>query len=143
MLGRTLALDVGDVRIGVAMSDPLGIIASPHSVITCSNAEADMAAVLQLIADHEVKRVIIGLPLNKSGERGPQAEKTIEFAERLKAVCPLEIIYQDERFTSASAERILIGADMRRKDRKKVIDKIAAQQILQTWMDRADRAKKA
>lgn len=142
MPGRTMALDVGEVRIGVALSDPLGIIASPHSVIRCESPEKDVEAVRALAESTETKRIVVGMPLDQKGERGHQAQRTEAFVERLRAVCPLEILYQDERFTSAFAERVLISANVSRKDRKKSIDKIAAQQILQTWMDRAARAKK-
>jgi len=139
--GRLIALDVGDVRIGVAMSDPLGIIASPHSVIACKDTESDLAAVVALIAEHRAVGLVVGLPLNQNGEVGPQAEKVLAFVEGLRGRVEVEIDTIDERFTSVIAERALIGANVSRKDRKKLIDKIAAQQILQTFLDRQRRGR--
>ena len=139
-LGRVLALDVGDVRIGVAVSDPLRIIAQPHSVITRSTLEKDLEAVCGVIAEREAVRVVVGLPLNIDGKPGPQAEKVLEFIEQLRAVAGIEIVTQDERFSTAGAERMLIAANVSRKNRKKVIDKVAAQHILQIHLDRSKRA---
>jgi putative holliday junction resolvase len=134
--GRVMGLDVGDVRIGVAVSDPLGIIAQPHSVIKCSSPEQDIEAVRALAAELGVLRLVVGLPLNREGQPGPQAEKVLAFVERLRAVVNVEIAMQDERFSTAAAQRMLIEADVSRKGRKKVVDKIAAHHILQTHLDR-------
>lgn len=139
--GRLIALDVGDVRIGVAMSDPLGIIASPHSVIACKDTETDLAAVAALVLEHRAAGVVVGLPLNQNGEVGPQAEKVLAFVAGLRARVAVRIDTIDERFTSVLAERALISANVSRKNRKKVIDKIAAQQILQTFLDRRKRGR--
>jgi putative Holliday junction resolvase len=141
-LGRILGLDVGHVRIGVALSDPLGILASPHSVIQCTTPEQDAEAIAALVREHEVKTIVAGLPLNQHGEEGPQAAKTREFLDILKQRVDVDIDTMDERFTSAIAERILIGANMRRDKRKKVIDKVAAQQILQVYLDRRSRSNR-
>jgi putative Holliday junction resolvase len=134
-----MALDVGDVRIGVAMTDPLRIIASAHSVIQHSTDEQDIEAIKKLVSDEGVVRIVVGLPLNQHGQPGPQAEKVLAFVEKLKAAVDVEVDTQDERFTTAASQRMLIQADVRRKDRKKVIDKVAAQGILQTYMDREAR----
>lgn len=134
-----MALDVGDVRIGVATTDPLRIICSPHSVIQHTTEEQDMAAIAKLVAELEVVRLVVGLPLNQHGEPGPQAEKVLKFIEALKLKTDVDIVTQDERFTTAATNRMLIGADVSRKNRKKVVDKVAAQNILQTYMDRQAR----
>jgi putative Holliday junction resolvase len=134
-----MALDVGDVRIGVATTDPLRIIASPHSVIQHTSTEKDVEAIAKLVSDLGVVRLVVGLPLNQHGQPGPQAEKVLQFVDALKAKVDVEIVTQDERFTTAASQRTLIQADMRRKDRKKVIDKVAAQNILQTYLDRQAR----
>jgi putative holliday junction resolvase len=139
--GRILGLDIGHVRIGVAMSDPMRILASPHSVIQCKGAEADAAAIAHLVKEHEVTWIVAGLPLNQHGDEGPQAAKVREFLDVLKEHVEVEIFTLDERFTSALAERALISADMRRNKRKKVIDKVAAQQILQVYLDRQKRLR--
>lgn len=136
MPGRMMGLDVGEVRIGVAVSDPLGIIAQPHSVIQCSSPEQDIDAIRALAAELGVIRIVVGLPLNREGKPGPQAEKVLAFVERLRAVVDMEIATQDERFSTTAAQRMLIEADVSRKNRKKVVDKIAAQHILQTHLDR-------
>ena len=135
-MGRSLGLDVGDVRIGVALSDPLGIIAQPYEVIQCSSPDADIEAVRVLVEQNEAVRIVVGLPLDQNGEPGPQAEKVLAFIERLREAVSVEILTQDERFSTVSAERALISAGVRRKGRKKVIDKVAAQQILQVYLDR-------
>ena len=138
-LGRIVGLDVGDVRIGVAVSDPLRLIAQPHSVITRSNPEKDVAAVCALIGQTEAVRVVVGLPLNREGKPGPQAEKVLQFIEQLRTAVSIEIVTQDERFTTAAAQRMLIAANVSRRNRKKVVDKIAAHHILQIHMDRVKR----
>ncbi len=141
MLGRILGLDVGDVRIGVAVSDPLGIIAQPHSVVTRTDLDADLLALRRLVEETEAIRIVAGMPLNQHGKPGPQAEKVQAFLDKLRPVAGVEIVTQDERFSTASAERALIQADVRRKRRKQVIDKVAAQQILQTYLDRLARSR--
>ncbi|HUW60941.1 MAG TPA: Holliday junction resolvase RuvX [Candidatus Bathyarchaeia archaeon] len=141
MQGRIVGLDVGSVRIGVAVSDPLGIMALPHSVITRASIEQDLDAVRDLVATVEAVRIVAGLPLNQEGKPGPQAEKVLEFLDRLREVVNVEIVTQDERFSTAEAQRMLIGANVSRKGRKKVIDKIAAHHILQTYLDRLKRSQ--
>lgn len=134
--GRILGLDVGDVRIGVALSDPLGMFASPHSVITRGSIEADLEAVAGLVRDHEVVRVVVGMPLDRQGTVGMQGQKVMAFINALRGQTDAEIDTVDERFTTAQAERTLVSANMRRKDRKQVVDKVAAQHILQLYLDR-------
>lgn len=139
--GRIIGLDIGDVRIGVAVSDPLGIIATAREVIRCTTPDRDAAAIAKIVKDAEAVRIVAGLPLNQEGQCGPQAEKVLAFLERLRAAVNVDIVTQDERFTTAAAERMLVNADISRKNRKKVIDKVAAQYILQTYLDRQARQK--
>lgn len=136
-----MALDAGDVRIGVAVTDPMRIIASAHSVIQHTTEANDVEAIRKLVAELGVIRIVVGLPLNQNGEPGPQAEKVLAFVEALKQAVDVEVLTQDERFTTAVSQRLLIQADVKRKDRKKVIDKVAAQNILQNYMDREARKR--
>jgi len=138
-MGRILALDVGDVRIGVACTDPLGIIAQPFTVVTRTDLEKDLAALRDIVKEREADVIVVGLPLNQEGQKGPQAEKVLAFIEQLKTVVSTEIVTQDERFSTAMAQRMLIDANVSRQGRKKVIDKIAAHHILQTYLDRRKR----
>jgi putative Holliday junction resolvase len=140
-MGRIVALDVGDVRIGVAASDPLGIIAQPREVITRTQLDADLQAVLRVLKEYEADRLVVGIPLDQNGQPGPQAAKIREFMDQLSPLTPVEIVTEDERFSTAAATRMLIAADVRRKDRKKVVDKVAAHHILQTHLDRIAREK--
>lgn len=140
---RIIGLDVGEVRIGVAVSDPLGSMALPRDVIKRGATEPTMAAVKELIDDTGASRIVVGLPLNQHGEPGPQAEKVRRFAEELEQRFGLPVDTQDERFSTAEAERTLIGADVSRKNRRKVVDKMAAQHILQTYLDRRARGDNA
>ena len=139
--GRIVGLDVRDVRIGVAVSDPLGIIAQPHSVIRCASPDKDVEAVRQVVADSEAVRLVVGVPLNREGKPGPQAEKVLAFIERLRGVVNVPIVTQDERYSTAAAQRTLIAANVRRAKRKQVVDKIAAHHILQTHLDRQRKAR--
>lgn len=131
-----MALDVGDVRIGVAVSDPLRIIAQAHSVIKTVSEQSDAESIRDLVRELNVSEIVVGLPLNQDGKTGAQAEKVLHFVENLKATVNCDVTTADERFTTAIARRSLIDANMSRKNRKKVVDKVAAQQILQTYMDR-------
>lgn len=142
MEGRVMGLDVGDVRTGVAMSDPLGMIASPHSVIPVENIDADCRTVAALAGEHEVTEIVVGVPLDRNGGMSPQAEKVQRFVDRLRETVSIPVFTIDERYSSASAERALIEADVRRKARKKIVDKIAAQQILQVYLDRRTNLRK-
>ena len=137
-IGRVIGLDVGEARTGVALSDPMRVLATPHSTIAMSGTEADVAAMADAVAEHEAVEVVVGLPLNQHGEAGPQAEKVKAVAEALRAKCGKPVHYQDERFSSAEAERHLRATNVKSKKRKQVIDQVAAAHILQTWLDRAD-----
>ncbi|QGT98905.1 Putative pre-16S rRNA nuclease YqgF [Candidatus Syntrophocurvum alkaliphilum] len=136
---RIIGLDVGDKRIGIAISDPMGWTAQPHSVLTRKNIEKDLDEILKICKEYEVNKIIVGLPLNMNGSYGPKASEITNFSQQLEEYSKISIEYIDERLTTKSAERVLIDADISRKKRKQVIDKIAAQNILQIYLDRLNR----
>lgn len=135
---RILGLDVGDKYIGVAVSDLLQFTAQGLTTIKRESKVKDFKVIEDLINEYEIKKVVVGLPKNMNGTMGPQSEKVIKFAEKIKNKFKIDIIYIDERLTTVSAERILIESEVRRENRKKVIDKIAASYILQTYLDRKE-----
>ena len=132
---RIMGLDVGDKRIGVAVSDLLMITAQGVESYTRRGEAEDLEHLKKLAKDWQVYRGVCGLPVNMNGTLGEQARKTQEFAEKLKETLGCEVDFFDERLTTASAERTLIEADVRRSDRRKVVDKLAAVYILQAFMD--------
>ena len=134
---RKVALDVGDVRIGVAVSDMLGITANPRETYVRKGKtfEDDINYFVKYAKEEDADAFVIGLPMNMDGTEGPRAEVTREFGDALKEASGLQVIYVDERLTTVSAERMLIGADVRREKRKQVIDKVAATIILQSYLD--------
>lgn len=135
-MGRIMALDVGDVRIGVAVSDPMGIIANPLETYTRKgNIVRDAQYIVDLAKSREVTLFISGLPLGLNGNENEQTRKTREFIDALTGLTDIPVKYLDERFTTLSAERTLIQGNVRREDRKKVIDKVAATIILQNYLD--------
>ena len=136
-MGRVMALDVGDVRIGIVVSDLMGIIANPLETYTRKgNLDIDARYVAELAVSKEVTLIISGLPLGLNGQENEQTNKTREFIDKLVEVCDIPVEYLDERFTTLSAERVLIEGNVRRENRKKVIDKVAATIILQNYLDR-------
>lgn len=130
-----LGLDIGDVRIGVAISDELGFSAHPLCTVTRKNRQADLALISNLISTHEVEEVVIGLPLMLSGEIGPQAQKVEKFANRLKQTVQIPIHLHDERLTTVEATQILRETRKPRKKRRQVIDQVAAVLILNEYLD--------
>ena len=135
-MGRVMALDVGNVRIGIAVSDLMGIIANPLETYTRKgNITVDAQYIANLAKQKEVSLFISGLPLSLSGGENEQTLKTREFIEELKIHTDIPVQYMDERFTTLSAERVLIEGNVRRENRKKVIDKVAATIILQNYLD--------
>ena len=132
---RIMGLDVGSVRIGIAVSDEAGMIARGLETLTRKSWERDLEQLSQLIVTNEVKQIIIGNPLNMDGNVGRQAQLVRQFMERLQKVTDVAIELWDERFSSSSAERVLIEGGMQRNKRKLVIDKVAAVIILQNFLD--------
>ncbi len=135
---RVLGLDVGDKYIGVAVSDLLQMTAQGLTTIKRESKVNDFKAIEDLINEYGIKKVVVGLPKNMNGTMGPQSEKVMKFAEKIKNKFKIDIIYIDERLTTVSAERVLIESEVRRENRKKVIDKIAASYILQMYLDRKE-----
>jgi len=133
---RIMGLDVGEKRIGIAISDPMGWTAQGHSVLNRRKPKDDFECLLRICREYEVKKIIIGFPLNMNGSIGPKAREVEEFARDLAEFTGLPMDFWDERLTTKSAERLLIEADVSRKKRKKVIDKLAAVNILQAYLDR-------
>ncbi len=133
---RILAFDVGERRIGVAVSDLLGITAQGVETYTRSdNLEQDVKHLLQLAESYRPVKLLFGMPRNMDGSYGMQADITREFADAVLTHWDGDHAFQDERLTTASARRMLIEADMRRDKRKQVIDKVAAVLILQSYLD--------
>ena len=133
---RILAFDVGEKRIGVAVSDLLGITAQGVETYSRSdNLEQDVKHLLQLAESYKPVKLLFGMPRNMDGSYGMQADYTRAFADAVLAQWDGEYAFQDERLTTASARRMLIEADMRRDKRKQVIDKVAAVLILQSYLD--------
>lgn len=133
MTGRVVALDVGDKRIGVAVSDPTRAIASPLETYTRVGYGPDTRYVKALCERYETLEVLLGLPLNMDGTAGAQAEKTRAFGKAL-GEAGLKVFYTDERLTTVTAHRALIEGNMRREERKLHVDKVAAALILEQWL---------
>jgi putative Holliday junction resolvase len=136
---RLLAVDLGSKRIGLALSDELGFLASSHSVLPSRGRQQDARAVAQIAKSNDASTIVLGLPLSLSGEEGPQAEKTRRFADAL-AKQGVEVQLWDERLTTLEAQRYLRDAGMRRAKRAATIDAAAAAVLLQSYLD-AKRAR--
>lgn len=134
-MNRVMGIDLGDARIGIAMSDMMKIIANGYETYKRIDEQTDLKHIADLIASNDVDTVVFGLPLNMDGTSGNRVETTREFADKLSQLVSARIAFQDERLTTVTAERMLISADVRRDKRKQVIDKIAATIILQTYLD--------
>jgi putative Holliday junction resolvase len=134
--GRILALDLGDARIGLALSDPLGITAQPAGKVDTRGRAADLERIRSIVEEHDAVVVVVGLPLHLSGESGPRAEQAREFARRLAQAAPgVSVELWDERLTTAEAERAMIAGNVRRRRRREVIDSLSAVLILQSYLD--------
>ena len=133
---RILGLDVGERRIGVAISDELMLTAQGVCVIESKGAAKDIALLNSLIREKEITHLVLGLPRNMNGTLGPMAEKVQAFGNRLSEQNPeLPLAYWDERLTTSAAQRTLLEADLSRRRRRQVVDKVAAVLILQGYMD--------
>lgn len=133
---RILCLDIGDVRIGVAVSDPLGISTNGIETHLSKGAEADAAYFTEMAASRGVEKFLLGLPLNMDGTEGDRAEKVRAFGALLSEKSGLPVEYEDERLTTVEAEEMLIEAGLSRQERKKVIDKVAAEIILRSYLNK-------
>lgn len=133
---RILGLDYGEKRIGVAVSDELGITAQGVTVIERKNRRADLDALQRLIEEYAVEKVVVGYPVRMDGTKGIQCEKVDRFARLLEEAFGLPVLFQEELLTTKEAEEILRNAGTGRKKRKAVVDKLAAVLILRSYLDR-------
>lgn len=133
-MGRVLALDYGTRRIGVALSDPLGIVARPFAVVAAGeNAPGDIARIAR---ENDVERIVVGLPVGLSGHEGPSAELARRLAAEVEEATGLPVDMIDERFTTRTAEEALVEGGVRRRERRTKVDKVAAAVILQQYLER-------
>ncbi|MFC1570321.1 Holliday junction resolvase RuvX [Candidatus Omnitrophota bacterium] len=132
---RVLGLDIGTKNIGVAISDESGTIASGRENILRKSDAVAISKICDLVRDFKVDVIVVGLPINMDGTKGPRAEYSEKFAERLRRIVEIEVVLWDERLSTKEAEDVLIDASVRRDKRKKVIDRMAAQLILQGYLD--------
>ncbi|MFN2376118.1 MAG: Holliday junction resolvase RuvX [Candidatus Binatia bacterium] len=135
MRSRLAALDVGDKRIGVAVSDGLRLTAQPIGTVERRSLAADCAAIQKMLEAYDIEKIVAGLPLNPRGEEGEQADRVRHFCKRFIVETGREVVFQDERLTTAEGDRMLIQSGMRRNRRREVRDRVAAALILQAWMD--------
>lgn len=138
--GRILGLDVGSRRIGIAVSDPLGITAQGLDTLLRRNKRTDLAALDKVIREYRVKEIVVGFPLRMSGAEGIQSDKMLSFAEDLRKRFRLPVHLWDERLTSAEANRLLRATNLSIEKRGKAVDRMAAILILQGWMQARDFA---
>ncbi len=133
--GRVLGLDLGDARIGVAISDPERRMAVPLGTIHVGQPPGELKAVAALVAEHDATLLVIGLPRSMSGDEGPRAALARGFGAALEATVHVPIEFQDERLSTVEAERALREAGVAGRDRRRVVDRSAATVILQAWLD--------
>ncbi len=136
--GRVLGLDVGSRRIGIAVSDPLGITAQGLDTLQRGNKRQDLSALERVIREYGVREIVVGLPLRMSGAEGTQSDKMQVFAEDLRKRFRLPVHLWDERLTSAEANRLLRETELSIEKRAKAVDRMAAVLILQGWMQARD-----
>jgi len=132
---KVLGLDVGEKRIGIAISDELGYTAQGMRVLNRSGLEDDLTVLRELIKETEATEVVVGLPKNMDGSLGESAQKVLSFAKQMEESLLIPVILWDERWTTAEATRLLVDADLSRAKRRKVVDKLAAVLILQGYLD--------
>lgn len=135
-MSRIIGLDVGDKTIGVAASDPMFLLAQPVETIKRTKVKNDINRLKELIEEYEADLLVVGLPKNMNNTIGPQSMKVMSFVDLIKKEIDIEIVYEDERMTTIQSEAVLMDMKVRRENRKKYIDKIAAAFILQTYLDR-------
>lgn len=130
-----IAIDLGARRIGVAVTDGLGLSAQPHATIERRGGQRDLDAIAAVVKTQDAARVVLGLPLGPDGERGRAARSAEAFAVRLRAALDVPVDLIDESFSTVEAEEVLLAADVSRARRREVIDKMAAAVILRRWLD--------
>ena len=134
---RSLGLDIGDRRIGVALSDPEGILASPFTIINRSDDTTDVEAITSVISQHQIEQIIVGLPRSMDGSIGKQAEKVKAFTQRLCSHTEVPVVFRDERLSTVSAKRLMQAVNAKKSKKKVRHDAIAAALILQGYLDEA------
>ncbi|MHB1324275.1 MAG: Holliday junction resolvase RuvX [Coriobacteriia bacterium] len=132
---RALGLDIGGARVGVAVSDPSGRIASPIAVLEARDPARFLRELGRLVEDYEIERLVLGLPLTLAGDEGPQAAEVREQGERLGATLGVPVEYHDERHSSAEARRAMQEAGVSEREQRGSLDKVAAAIVLQGWLD--------
>jgi len=132
---RVLGIDLGTKRIGIALSDPNGVLATPLLTVTHRSTREDVAQVAALCRTHSVTRIIVGWPRSMDGTVGPAAQRAAAFAERLRVTTALPVELWDERLSTVAAERALIRGGARREDRRDLRDRVAAALVLQNYLD--------
>lgn len=135
-MNKVLGLDVGDTKIGIAVSDGLGFIAHGVAILKRKNIRGDIQYIQKLIRDYHVEEVVVGLPIKMDGQRSRQTDKTLIFTKLLRKYLEVPVHTWDERLTTVEAVKTLKSGNIRRKDRAKLIDKVAATIILQSYLDR-------
>jgi len=133
---RVIGIDLGTRRIGVAVTDGLGLTAQPHATIARHGGQRDLDAIGAVVRAFDAERVVLGLPLSPEGEVGRAASSAHAFAERLRAAIGIPVDLIDESFSTVEAEEVLLRPALSRKRRKQVVDRLAAAVILQRWLDR-------
>ena len=132
---RSLGLDIGDKRIGVALSDPEGILASPFTIIDRKDDAADIEAIINIVERQRVERIVVGLPRSMDGSIGRQAEKVKSFTQKLCSHTDVSVEFRDERLTTVSAKRLMQSVGKKKSRKKARDDAIAAALILQGYLD--------
>ena len=132
---RVLGLDIGAERVGVAVSDPAGSVASPVTVLDARRLAGDAAAFVRLLEDYEPELLVVGMPMTLAGEHGPQAEVVRTVAERLGRVAGVPVEYWDERLSSTEARRVMRESGLNEREQRGSVDKVAAAIVLQGWLD--------
>lgn len=138
---RFVAFDIGDKRIGVAVSDPFNTYALPSCTYVRKNLGEDISALVAIVKEKGATCVVCGLPVNFDGSEALQTRKTRRFLEELRAACPVPVVCEDERFTTAMAHETLISEGMRREKRKNYVDALAAANILDGYLSRMNGKK--
>lgn len=132
---KALGIDLGKVRIGTAVGDDSGLIASPSEVIASKGHKANSRAVAELALKLDAKVIVVGLPIRMDGTEGPSAEFVRRFTDELRRATNIPVVEWDERLTSAQAQKLMISADVSRKGRKNAVDSMAAAIMLQSFLD--------
>lgn len=136
---RYVAFDIGDKRIGIAVSDPFNTYALPSGTYHRKNFAADLQALVGIVKEKGATTVVCGMPVNFDGSEAVQTRKTANFVNEFSAVCPVPVVCEDERFTTAMAHEVLISEGMRREKRKNYVDALAAANILDSYLSRINK----